>query len=250
MKTTKILISQPAPQSDRSPYFDLQKKYKLEISFRSFIEVKGLPITEFRQQKVSILEHSAVIITSKTAVDNYFRIAEEMRLSIPTSMKYFCTTESLAYYLQKYITYRKRKIFYGEKTIEDLIEVMRKHRNEKFLLPIAEIHKPTIPGKLKKEGFSFSKAIMFKTVSADLSDLSDVTYDILAFFSPAGIVSLQENFPDFKQNNTKIACFGPTTIKAAKGAGINVEIKAPTKKAPSMIMALENYFKEQQISGE
>jgi uroporphyrinogen-III synthase len=244
VKIKSILISQPAPKNDRSPYFDLAKKHNLKIDFRSFIEVVGVSLKEFRKQKVNLLEHSAVILTSKTAVDNYFRLAEEMRINIPTSMKFFCLTETIAMYLQKYITYRKRKIFFGERTIDDIMDLLMKNRNEKFLLPVADIHKPHIANKLKAKKFAFTKAIMFKTVSSDLSDLAEVNYDVLAFFSPAGINSLFENFPDFKQNNTKIAAFGTSTTEAVKKSKLNLDIMAPTPEAPSMSRAIELYIKQ------
>lgn len=240
----KILVSQPKPQNEKSPYFDLAKKYNVDIDFKPFIKVNGYDVREFRKQKVNILEHSAVIITSKTAVDHYFRLAEEMRMAIPISMKFFCVTESIAYYLQKYITYRKRKIFYSEKTFDQLLEIMSKHKNEKFLLPVAKIHKSTIAKKLKKEGFSFSKAIMYETVSADLSSLTGICYDIIVFFSPAGISSLFDNFPDFKQNGKIIASLGKTTANAVKKAGLRLDINAPTKEFPSMTMAIEKFIIE------
>jgi uroporphyrinogen-III synthase len=246
----KILVSQPKPQNEKSPYFDLAKKYKVDVDFRPFIEVRGYDIREFRKQKVNILEHSAVIITSKTAVDHYFRLAEEMRITIPISMKFFCVTESIAYYLQKYITYRKRKIFYSEKTFDQLVEIMSKHKNEKFLLPVAKVHKPTIAKRLKKEGFSFTKAIMYETVSADLSDLSDIYYDVIVFFSPAGIHSLFENFPDFRQNGKIIASLGKTTANAVKKAGLRLDINAPTKEFPSMTMAIEKFIIENNLPDE
>jgi uroporphyrinogen-III synthase len=244
VKIKSILISQPAPKNDRSPYFDLAKKHNLKIDFRSFIEVVGVSLKEFRKQKVNLLEHSAVILTSKTAVDNYFRLAEEMRINIPTSMKFFCLTETIAMYLQKYITYRKRKIFFGERSIDDIMDLLMKNRNEKFLLPVADIHKPHIANKLKAKKFAFTKAIMFKTVSSDLSDLAEVNYDVLAFFSPAGINSLFENFPDFKQNNTKIAAFGTSTTEAVEKSKLNIDIMAPTPEAPSMSRAIELYIKQ------
>ncbi len=246
MKIKSILISQPAPKGDRSPYYDFAEKHGITIDFRPFIKVEGISVGEFRAQKIKILDHTAVIITSKAAIDNYFRLAEEMRLTIPPTMKFFCVTESLAYYLQKYITFRKRKIFFGERTFDDVLELMKKHADEKFLLPVAKVHKPTIPNKLKKEGYKFTKAVMYETVSADLSDLKDVNYDVLVFFSPSGIDSLTENFPDFVQNGTSIASFGPATAKAVKNAGLRLDIKAPTKEAPSMIMALENFIKEKK----
>lgn len=246
MKIKSILISQPAPKNDRSPYFELAQKHNLDIDFRSFIEVVGVSLKEFRKQKVNLLEHSAVILTSKTAVDNYFRLAEEMRINIPTSMKFFCLTETIAMYLQKYITYRKRKIFYGERTIDDIMDLLMKNRNEKFLLPVADIHKPHIANKLKAKKFAFTKAIMFKTVSSNLSDLAEVNYDVLAFFSPAGINSLLENFPDFKQNNTKIAAFGTSTKEAVEKSNLRLDIMAPMPEAPSMSKAIDLYIKQNQ----
>lgn len=240
----KILVSQPKPQNEKSPYFDLAKKYKVDVDFRPFIEVKGYEVREFRKQKVNILEHSAVIITSKTAVDHYFRLSEEMRITIPISMKFFCVTESIAYYLQKYITYRKRKIFYAEKTFDELLDIMSKHKNEKFLLPVAKVHKSTVAKKLKKEGFSFTKAVMYETISADLSDLTEIFYDVIVFFSPAGIYSLFENFPEFNQNGKIIASLGKTTANAVKKAGLRLDINAPTKEYPSMTMAIEKFILE------
>ncbi|NOZ36094.1 MAG: uroporphyrinogen-III synthase [Chlorobi bacterium] len=244
MKIKNILVSQPSPQNEKSPYFDLEKKYGVKVDFRSFIEVKGYDVREFRKQKVNILEHSAVIMTSKTAVDNYFRIAEEMRLTIPISMKFFCVTEPIAYYLQKYITYRKRKIFYTQKMFDELLELMAKHRKEKFLLPVAKTHKPTISKKLKAANFSFSKAVMYETVSADLSDLTDIHYDVIVFFSPVGITSLLENFPNFEQNGRIIASLGKSTANAVKKAGLRLDINAPTKEYPSMTMAIEKFIIE------
>ncbi len=244
MKIKNILVSQPAPQNEKSPYFDLEKKYGVKIDFTSFIEVKGYDAREFRKQKINILEHSAVIMTSKTSVDNYFRIAEEMRITIPITMKFFCVSESIAYYLQKYITYRKRKIFFAQKTFDELLEIMAKHKNEKFLLPVAKMHKPTIAKKLKANGFKFSKAVMYQTVSADLSSLKDIYYDVIVFFSPAGITSLFENFPDFEQKDRIIASLGKSTANAVKKAGLRLDINAPTKEYPSMTMAIEKFIIE------
>ena len=244
MKIKSILISQPNPQSEKSPYFELADKYGLKINFRPFIKVEGISLPEFRTQKLALLKFSAVVVTSKSAIDNYFRLAQEMRISVPTSMKFFCTSEALAYYLQKYITYRKRKIFYGERTFDDLLALIKKHKGENFLLPVADIHKPTIPNKLKKNKISFTKAVMYRTVSADLSDLKKVKYDLLVFFSPMGITSLLENFPDFEQNGTQIAGFGNATAKAVKTAGLRLDIKVPTKEYPSMTMALDNFIKK------
>ena len=244
MKIKRILVSQPKPANDKSPFFDLAKKNDLTVDFRPFIHVEGVTAKEFRKQKVNILEHTAVIFTSRTAVDHFFRIAKEMKVTVPESMKYFCITEAIAFYLQKYIVYRKRKIFYGRGKFDDLIDVLMKHKDETFLLPLANTHKQEIPRKLKKYKLKYSKSIFYRTVSSDLSDLADVNYDILVFYSPSGIKSLLSNFPDFEQNNTKIASFGNTTAKAVKDAGLRLDIQAPMPKAPSMTMAIETYIKK------
>jgi uroporphyrinogen-III synthase len=245
VKIKKILVSQPKPESNRSPFFELAKKKDLTIDFRPFIQVEGVTAKEFRQQKVSILEHSGVIFTSRTAVDHYFRIAKELKLTIPETMKYFCINEATAFYLQKYIVYRKRKIFYGKGKFDDLIDVLVKHKEEKYLVPLSDIHKQDIPRKLRKNKFKFTKAILYRTVSSDLSDLADVNYDILVFYSPSGIKSLLHNFPNFEQNDTKIASFGQSTAKAVKDAGLRLDIQAPMPKAPSMTMALESFINQQ-----
>jgi uroporphyrinogen-III synthase len=244
LKIKKILVSQPQPQNEKSPYLDLARKYQVDVDFIPFIEIKGYDARKFRQQKINLMEFSAVIMTSKTSVDNYFRLAEEMRLQIPVTMKFFCLTESIAFYLQKYITYRKRKIFYSESTFDQLMTIMAKHKTEKFLLPVAKVHKTTFAKKLKKEEFVFSKAVMYETISADLSNLADIYYDVIVFFSPAGISSLFHNFPDFKQNGKIIASLGTTTANAVKKAGLRLDINAPTKEYPSMTMAIEKFIKE------
>jgi uroporphyrinogen-III synthase len=244
LRVKTILVSQPKPDTERSPYFELASKHKVTIDFRPFIHIEGVNEIDFRQERINLLEYSAVIFTSRNAVDHYFRIAKESRTTIPDSMKYFCISESTAYYLQKYVVYRKRKIFHGKQRFSDLVEVMKKHKKEKFLLPCSDILKAEIPELLEKGKFDWTKAVLYKTVCSDLSDLEDVFYDMLVFFSPAGIESLFMNFPNFKQNNTRIAVFGPTTAKAAKDAGLNVNINAPTQEAPSMTMAIENYIKE------
>jgi uroporphyrinogen-III synthase len=240
-----ILVSQPKPEGDKSPYYDLADKYKLKIDFRPFIHVEGISAQEFRQQKVNIPEHTAIIFTSKTAVDHFFRICEEIRFEVPDTMKYFCISEAVAYYLQKYVTYRKRKIFFGKQTIEDLVEVMKKHKAEKFLLPCTDILRDKIPITLEEHKFNFTKAILYKTVASDLSDLEDVYYDMLVFFSPGGIESLFKNFPDFKQNDTKIAAFGPTTANAVIKHNLRLDVHAPQPNAPSMTGAIELFVKEQ-----
>lgn len=243
MKIKTILVSQPEPKKDKSPYFDLAKRNNLKIDFRPFIKVEGISVKEFRQLRINMLDYSAVIFTSRTAVDHYFRIAKEMRLVIPDSTKYFCVSESTAFYLQKYTQYRKRKIFFGQRTFDDLLELITKHKTEKFLVPLSDIHKSEIPRKLTKLKVKFCKAVLYRTVSSDLSDLANVDYDVLVFYSPSGIKSLQQNFPDFKQNGTKIASFGLSTAKAVKDAGLRLDIKAPLVKAPSMTMALDMYIR-------
>jgi len=242
LKIKSILVSQPKPLTAKSPYFDLAEKNNVKIDFRPFIQVEGITAKEFRQTRIHILEHSAVIFTSRTAIDHFFRISQNLRLTIPDSMKYFCISEATAYYLQKYIVYRKRKIFYGNGNFSDLIALMKKHKDEKLLVPLSDIHKQEIPELLDKGDFKYTKAILYRTVSSDLSDLRDVNYDILVFFSPSGIKSLFQNFPDFQQNETRIACFGPTTAQAVREAGLRLDIEAPTAKAPSMTMALEQYI--------
>ncbi len=245
MAIKTILVSQPKPEGEKSPYYDLAEKYKLKIDFRPFIHVEGIPAQEFRQQKINITEHSAIILTSKTAIDHFFRICEEIRFEVPDTMKYFCISEAVAYYLQKYVTYRKRKIFFGKQTIEDLVEVMKKHKGEQFLLPCTDILRDKIPITLEEHNYTFSKAILYRTVASDLSDLEDVYYDMLVFFSPGGIESLFKNFPDFKQNNTKIAAFGPTTANAVIKNNLRLDIHAPMPNAPSMTAAIELFVKEQ-----
>ncbi len=245
MKIKRILVSQPKPDTDKSPYFDLAEKNNVIVDFRPFIHVEPVSAKEFRQQKINLLEHTAVIFTSKTAIDHFFRIAESLRLVIPNTMKYFCISEAAAHYLQKYIVYRKRKIFVSTGKFDDLADELAKHKGENFFLPLSDPHKPEIPRKFNKMKIKYSKAILYRTVSSDLSDLKDVNYDILVFYSPSGIASLFHNFPDFKQNNTRIATFGNSTLKAVKDAGLSVDIKAPAPQAPSMTMALENFIRKE-----
>ena len=242
-KIKTILISQPKPATEKSPYFDLADKMKLTIDFRPFIHVEDVDVKDFRTQKVDISKYTGVILTSRMAVDHYFRMAKEMRFEVPTDMKYFCLSESTAFYLQKYVVYRKRKIFHGQVRIPELIPIIKKHKKEKFLLPCSDLLKPSIPAALDEVGIDYNKAVMYKTVCSDLSDLIDVKYDVLVFFSPSGIESLFKNFPDFVQGDTQIATFGPTTAKAAKAAGLRIDIDAPTKTAPSMTMAIEQHIK-------
>ncbi len=244
MSIKTILVSQPKPEGDKSPYYDLADKYKLKIDFRPFIHVEGIGAVEFRTQKVDITSHTAVILTSKNAVDHFFRVAQEIRFEVPDSMKYFCISEAVALYMQKYVTYRKRKIFFGKQTIEDLIDPIKKHKNEKFLLPCTDILQDKIPLTLEAAKIPFSKAVLYRTVASDLSDLEDVYYDLLVFFSPGGIESLLKNFPDFKQNNTLIAAFGPTTANAVIKNNLRLDIHAPMQNAPSMTAAIELFLKD------
>lgn len=245
MAIKTILVSQPKPEGIKSPYFDLAEKYKLKIDFRPFIFVEGIQAQEFRAQRINLQEHTAVILTSKAAIDHFFRIAEETRFTVPDTMKYFCISEAVAYYLQKYVSYRKRKIFFGKQTIEDLVEVIKKHKKEKFLLPCTDILRDKIPLTLEEHTIPFTKAVLYRTVAADLSDLEDVYYDMLVFFSPGGIESLMKNFPDFKQNETKIAAFGPTTASAVLKNNLRLDVHAPMPNAPSMTGAIELFVKEQ-----
>lgn len=243
MSVKTILVSQPKPETEKSPYFDLAEKYKLKIDFRPFIQVEGVNARDFREQKVDLTKFSGVIFTSKTGVDHFFRIAEESRFKVPETMKYFCLSEAIAFYLQKYVVYRKRKIFYGKSTITELAEILKKHKSENFLLPCSDILRQDIPTTLTNAGISFTKVILYRTVAADLSDLTDVKYDLLVFFSPSGIESLFKNFPKFKQNSTCIAAFGPTTANAVLKHNLRLDIHAPQPAAPSMTMAIEQFIK-------
>ena len=242
MKVKTILVSQPEPKIENSPYFDLQEKQKVKIDFRPFIHVEGVPAKEVRLQKIDLSKYTAIILTSRNAVDHFFRVADEMRFKVPDSLKYFCQSEAVAYYLQKYVVYRKRKIYVGKRTFSELSPIIKKYKDETFLLPTTDKLKPEVPETLNALGLNWKQAVFYKTVISDLSDLEDVFYDILVFFSPSGIESLFHNFPDFKQNDTKIAVFGNTTIKAVEEHGLRVDIAAPTPETPSMTMALEKYI--------
>jgi uroporphyrinogen-III synthase len=243
-KVKSILITLPKPETEKSPYFDLAKKYNLKIDFRSFIHVEGVPARDFRKDKINLADYTAVVFTSRNAVDHFFRISEEMRYDVPADLKYFCISESTALYLQRYIQYRKRKIFFGKQTASDLAEVLKKHASENFLYPCSNVATEDTMNFLQTNGYQVTPAVIFKTVVSDLSDLAEVFYDVIAFFSPSSINSLYVNFPDFKQNKTRIAAFGTNTHKAATDAGQIVDIAAPSPESPSMIMALENYIKK------
>lgn len=241
-KVKTILVTQPKPE--RSPYYDLEEKYHLQIDWRPFIHVEPVQAKDFRKQRVYPDKYSAIIFTSRNAVDHFFRLCEEMRIKMSQDTKYFCLSENIANYLQKFIVYRKRKVFAGKKKIEDLAPYLKKHKNETFLLPCSNLGAKEVTSYLEENGYKFQDAMMYETVASDLSDLSDVTYDVLVFFSPLDITSLYENFPDFKQNETRIAVFGNSTTQAVQERGLTANIKAPIPGAPSMTMALEMYLQE------
>lgn len=242
MKVKTILVSQPEPKMENSPYSKIIEKEKVKVDFRPFIHVEGVDAKNVRQQKIDLNDFTAIILTSRNAVDHFFRIAEEMRFKVPDSMKYFCQSEAVAYYLQKYVVYRKRKIYVGKRLFTDLVPMIKKYKDEKFLLPSSDVLKPDVPEILQTLNITWKRAIFYKTVISDLSDLRNVYYDILVFFSPSGIESLLQNFPDFEQKETRIAVFGNSTIDAATDAGLRIDIKAPTPETPSMTMALQKYI--------
>ena len=243
----KILISQPKPTSEKSPYFDIEKEFGVEFIFRPFFKVEGLTPKEFRQQKVSILDHTAVVFTSRHAIDNYFRLAKEMRLTIPEDMKYFCITETVALYIQKYVQYRQRKVFFGATgKVDDLVPTMVKHKTEKYLVPLSSVHNDVIRDLLDSKKLMHTECVMYRTVSNDFSDEEKAAfdYDMLIFSSPTGVKALGENFPDFKQNDIKIGTFGPATAKEVKAQGLRLDLEAPSKEYPSMTSALRAYLKK------
>ena len=242
-KVKSVLISQPKPEG-KSPYAAIQKKHNLKIDYFPFMHVEEMTSLEFKEQRISLLNHDSVIFTSKNAMDHYFGMMEKLRLRIPDFTKYFCVSEAIAHYLQNFITYRKRKIFTGEQSLASLIPVMQKHTESKFLFPCSDVLKNKVNVALEESGLEYTKAQMYKVVCSDLSDLSDVKYDILVFFSPTGVKSLLENFPKFKQEDTRLAIFGKTTKETVEKKGLRVDILAPTKQAPSMSMALDQYIKE------
>jgi uroporphyrinogen-III synthase len=243
LKIKSILVSQAKPESEKNPYVDLAKDLNVKIDFRSFIQVEGIPIQDFRKERIHIPDFTSAIFNSKNSVDHFFRIAGEARVSVPPTMKYFCMNEATALYLQKYIVYRKRKIFFGNGSLKNLIELMEKYRSEKFILPCSDVLQPNVIQLLEEGRFNFTKAVIYKTIASDLSDLANVDYDVLAFFSPEGIKSLFKNFPKFKQKETKIATFGPSTAKEAEEHGLRIDILVPTQEAPSMTMAIEKFVK-------
>ncbi|AIL43945.1 uroporphyrinogen-III synthase [Elizabethkingia anophelis] len=243
MKVKSVLVSQPAPNLATSPYGEIAKKEKVKIDFRPFIHVEGADAKELRSQKIDLSQYTGIIFTSKNAIDHYFRLAEEMRFAVPDSMRYICQSEAVANYLQKHIVYRKRKISFGEKTAKDLLPLLKKHNTEKYLLPSSDVFTEDIPNVLNEAGVEWKRAIMYRTVCSNLQDVNIKEYDLVIFFSPQGVRSLFENFPDFKQEDTKIGVFGLTTQQAAEELKLRVDLMAPTKESPSMTMALEKFIK-------
>ena len=238
-------MSQPKPKSEKSPYYDIANKYGVDIVFRPFIKVESVSAKEFRQQKVSILDYTAIVFTSRHAIDHFFHLCEELRVSIPETMKYFCVTESIALYIQKYVQYRKRKVFFGATgKIEDLIPSMVKHKAERYLVPMSDVHNDEVKNLLDKAKLQHTEVVMYRTVSNDFAPDEPFDYDMLIFFSPVGVAALQKNFPDFKQGDIAIGCFGPATAKAARDAGLRLDVEAPTPAAPSMTGALEMFLKD------
>jgi len=248
LSINKILISQPKPETEKSPYFDIAEKYGVSIDFRPFIKVEAVPSKEFRTQRINILDYTAVIFTSRTAIDHFFRLCDEMRIQIPEMTKYFCITEAIAVYLQKYTVYRKRKIFFTAGKVQDLMVPIAKHSKETFLFPVSDVHNDELVKLLDEKKINYKLAVMYKTVSNDFTPEESFDYDMLVFFSPAGISSLLKNFPEFKQNNIKIGCFGHTTAQAVRDAGLRLDFQAPTPDFPSMTGALDNYLKEISIA--
>ena len=244
MKVKTILVSQPEPSNEKSPYARLKEKYKLKIDFRPFIHVEGMTAKDVRQQKINFSDFNNIILTSKNSVDHFFRLAQEMRYKVPDSTKYFCQSEAIGFYLQKYVVYRKRKIYVGDRDFKSLESIFQKFENESFLIPTSDILNSQISSFLDSININWTRAQLYKTVVSDLSDLRDVYYDILVFFSPSGIESLFKNFPDFKQNKTRIAIYGDATDKAASEAKLRIDIKAPTPDTPSMTMAIEKYISQ------
>ena len=245
LKVKKILVSQPKPTSDKSPYFEIAEKHKVEITFRPFIKVERLPLKDFRQQRIQILDFSAIVFTARTAVDNFFALCEELRITMPESMKYFCNSETIALYLQKYIVYRKRKIFFSQTgKIEGLSNAFTKNVKEKFLLPVSEVHNDDVATFLDKKKIDYTKSIMYRTVSNDFENGEKLDYDMLIFFSPLGVSSLLKNFPDFKQDQMSVGCFGKATIDNLNELEIEIDCEAPVPGVPSMTAALDQYLTE------
>lgn len=245
MKIKKILVSQPKPTTEKSPYFDISEKYNVKIDFRPFIKVEPILAKEFRTQRVSILDHTAIIFNARHGIDHFFRLCEEMRVTIPETMKYFCVSETVAVYLQRYIHYRKRKVFYGATgKLAELVVIMNKHLDEKYLFITSDVQNEDTLAALEKSKITLNKAVMYKTVSNDFGPEEEFNYDMLIFFSPIGIASLLKNFPNFNQGDIQIGCFGATTAQAVRDANLRIDIEAPLPGVPSMTMAIDNFLKE------
>ena len=245
----KILVSQPKPSSDKSPYYDIASRFGVELVFRPFIKVEGLTAKEFRAQRINILDYTAIVFTSRHAIDHFFTLAKELRVAIPEDMKYFCVTETISLYIQKYVQYRKRKVFFGTTgKIDDLLPTMVKHKQEKSLVPTSDVHNDTVSSLLTAKKLNHQECVMYRTVSNDFTpdEVKTFDYDMLIFFSPSGIESLTKNFPNFQQDQIAIATFGPTTAKAAKDAGLRVDLEAPSEKYPSMTGALQHFLLEKE----
>lgn len=241
----KILVSQPKPSSEKSPYYDIMRKHNVEVIFRPFIKVESLTPREFRAQRINILDHTAIIFTSRHAIDNFFLLCQEMRVEIPENIKYFCITETISHYIQKYVQYRKRKVFFGATgKFADLLPSIVKHGTEKYLVPQSDVHTTEIKDALDAKKIQHTEAVMYRTVSNDFTPEEQFDYDMLLFFSPAGINSLMKNFPNFDQKDIAIGCFGPTTAKAVKDAGLRLDLEAPTAETPSMPAALDKFISE------
>lgn len=241
----KILVSQPEPSSEKSPYFDIANDFGVELVFRPFIKVEGLSSKEFRQQKIGLLDFTAVVFTSRHAIDNYFKLAKEMRITIPEDMKYFCVTETIALYIQKYVQYRKRKVFFGTTgKLDSLIPTMVKHKNEKYLVPLSDVHNDDVQRLLDAKKLNHKECVMYRTVSNNFTEeeVKNFDCDMLVFFSPTGIKAFTKNLPDFKQGDVRIATFGPATAKAVEDEGFRLDLEAPTKEHPSMTAALRWYL--------
>lgn len=245
----KILVSQPKPSSEKSPYYDIAEKFGVELVFRPFIKVEGMTAKEFRAQRINILDYTAIVFTSRHAIDHFFTLAKEMRIAIPEDMKYFCVTETISLYIQKYVQYRKRKVFFGTTgKIDDLLPTMVKHKQEKYLVPMSDVHNDAVANMLNAKKLNHQECVMYRTVSNDFTadEVKNFDYDMLIFFSPSGIESLTKNFPDFKQGDIAIATFGPSTAKAVKDAGLRLDLEAPTVKCPSMTAALQDFLQKKQ----
>ncbi len=245
----KILVSQPKPTSEKSPYYDIAREYGVELVFRPFIKVERLTAREFRQQKVNISAYTAIVFTSRHAIDNFFQLAKDLRVSIPEDLKYFCVTETIALYIQKYVQYRKRKVFYGSTgKIADLVPQMVKHKTEKYLVPMSDVHNNSVIELLDSKKLIHKECVMYRTVSDDFTpeEVANFDYDMMLFFSPAGVQALNKNFPDFEQGDIKIGTFGPATAKEVTEKGLRLDLSAPTPEFPSMTGALRNFLKNQQ----